>query len=253
MDMTTPQEYTEYRPNPLLASLIACYWSYRAPSRDRLTAQKPVIPDGCVDIIFDLNPASSLRCFVIGAMTKPIQNQKTNLLGVRFHTGMATSLFKMPMHHLTDLTVDASEFLGDSAHALSDQLAEMAVQQDRTALLDGVFLKHMTGVSALERPLTQALRLIRHADGQCSVQQISDAVGWSRQHFTRRCLHGTGLSPKFLMRVMRLHKTITLHEKGNVHGWSHLSQEVGYFDQSHMIREFKRITGLTPAEYLSPA
>jgi len=247
-----PQEYTEYTPHPLLTSLIACYWSYRASSESRLSAQKPVIPDGCVDIIFDLNPASTLRCFVVGAMTKPIQNQKSNLLGVRFHTGMATSLFKMPMHHLTDLTVDACDFLGDPTHALSDQLAEKALNQDRTALLDEVFLNRMTGVSTLERPLAEALRLIRMADGQCSVQQVSDAVGWSRQHFTRRCLHATGLSPKFLMQVVRLHKTIALHEKGDVHGWSHLSQEVGYFDQSHMIREFKSITGLTPADYLFP-
>ena len=60
-----PQEYTEYTPHPFLTSLIACYWSYRASSESRLSAQKPVIPDGCVDIIFALDPESSLRCFVV--------------------------------------------------------------------------------------------------------------------------------------------------------------------------------------------
>ncbi|VFQ46816.1 helix-turn-helix domain-containing protein [Desulfoluna butyratoxydans] len=253
MPMTTPPEYAEYRPHPLLASLIDCYWSCRVLCRERLSARKPVIPDGCVDIIFDLEPAAPLRCFVVGAMTKPVQSRKTNLFGVRFHTAMATSLFKTPMHHFTDLMVDACDALGDPTHALSDQLAEKALPQDRVALLNEEFLRRLADCSPPERPLAEALRLIHNAGGQCSVQQVSTAVGWSRQHFTRRCLHDTGLSPKFLMQVVRLHQTIALHKKGGLHGWCHLSQEGGYFDQSHMIREFKGITGLTPAEYFSPA
>ena len=248
-----PQEYIEYTPHPLLGSLIACYWSYSAPTQNRLAMQKPVIPDGSVDIIFDLNPSAPLRCFAIGAMTKPIQNQKPHLLGVRFHTGMACSFFKTPMHHLTDLTVDACKFLDDPSHTLSDQLAERTSPQEWIALLDGFFMTRMAGLDPMEPPLAEALRLIRQSDGQCSVRQISDAVGWSRQHFARRCLHSTGVSPKFLMQVLRLQKTIALHTKGNFFGWSQLSQEGGYFDQSHMIHEFKKITGLSPIDYLTPA
>lgn len=247
-----PQEYTEYRPHPYVGDHIVCYWSYRAPSMDRLAAQKPVIPDGCVDILFNLDTASSLRCSVIGAMTKPIQNQMLNLFGVRFHIGMAHALFKTPMYHLTDLTVDGYELIGDSVHALSDQLAEMAFPQDRIALLDRFFLNRMAVFSPMEGPLAEALRLMRLASGRCSVKQVSDAVGWSRQHFSRRCLHGTGVSPKFLMQVLRLKKTIDLYKKGDFYGWSQLSHEGGYFDQSHMIHEFKKITGLTPMAYLLP-
>ena len=248
-----PPEYVEYRPHPRLGALIDCYWSYCAPSINRLAMQKPVIPDGCVDIIFDLNPSAPLRCFAIGAMTKPIQNQKPRLLGVRFHTGMARSFFKMPMHHLTDLMVDASPLLNDRSHTLSDRLAEETSQQDRISLLDQFFLHQMDGLAPLERPLAEALRLIRQADGRCTVQQISDAVGWSRQHFSRKCLHSIGITPKFLMQVLRLKKTMALHAGEQFCGWSQLSIEGGYFDQSHMIGEFKKMTGLTPIDFLTPA
>lgn len=82
--------YREYAPSPELRPFIDCYWSYAAVLTPEIRARNnPIIPDGCVDIIFDLNLPADSECFVVGPMTRPIQNAKDNLFGIRFKPGMA--------------------------------------------------------------------------------------------------------------------------------------------------------------------
>jgi hypothetical protein len=69
--------YNEYTPPASLQSYIDCYWSYVTDTATISSHNKPIIPDGCIDIIFDLNHPKTLMSFVVGAMTKPIVNNKT--------------------------------------------------------------------------------------------------------------------------------------------------------------------------------
>ena len=66
--------YQEYEPSLSLQPFLICFWSYSADfsleSKDNIN---PVIPDGCVDIIFNLNLPAQSECFVVGPMTGPIQ------------------------------------------------------------------------------------------------------------------------------------------------------------------------------------
>ncbi len=84
--------YVEYEPPSYLKKYLYCYWSYYTESSIDLLHANPIIPDGCIDIIFDLNVATQSQCFIVGAMTKPVINLKNNLFGIRFKPGMATSI-----------------------------------------------------------------------------------------------------------------------------------------------------------------
>ncbi len=243
--------YNEYLPTSGLQTYLDCFWSYSTDASGILSDKKPIIPDGCIDIIFDMNQQDSLRSFVVGAMTKPIISSRTSLVGVRFKPGMAYPFINTPIHELTDLLVDYNEFAGHKADDLSDQLVNLKFTKHRIALLNSVFLKKLSFLNPVEAQMSKALSLIRSAEGHCSVTQISDVAGWSRQHFTRKCLWYTGLTPKFLTQVTRLNKVIRLYKTEPFYNWSQLSLEGGYYDQSHMINEFKKITGLTPIEFLS--
>lgn len=242
--------YNEYTPPASLQSYLDCYWSYVTDSVTNSSHKKPIIPDGCIDIIFDLNHPTALNSFVIGAMTKPIENSRTNLVGVRFKPGMAYPFINIPIHELTDLLVDYFEFVGQEADDLSNQLVDLNSTKNQITLLNKIFTRKLSGLNAVETQMSQALNLIQKTEGRYSIEQISDIVGWSRQHFTRKCLRYTGLTPKFLIQVVRIKKVIKQYKTDKFYNWSQLSVDGGYYDQSHMINEFKKITGLTPIEFL---
>ena len=148
------------------------------------------------------------------------------------------------------MLVDYFEFVGQEANDLSNQLVNLNSTKNQITLLNKIFTRKLSGLNAVETQMSQALNLIQKTEGRCSIEQISDVVGWSRQHFTRKCLRYTGLTPKFLTQVVRIKKVIKQYRTEKFYNWSQLSVDGGYYDQSHMINEFKKITGLTPIEFL---
>jgi AraC-like DNA-binding protein len=242
--------YNEYIPPASLQLYLDCYWSYVTDTAAISSHKKPIIPDGCIDIIFDLNHPTNLKSFVVGAMTMPIVNSRTNLVGVRFKPGMAYPFIKIPVHELTDLLVDYFEFAGQEANHISSQLVDLNSTKHQISLLNNIFTKKLSALNAVENQMLRALNLIQSTGGGILVKQISDEVGWSRQHFTRKCLSYTGLTPKFLNQVIRIKKVIKEYKTDKFYNWSQLSVDGGYYDQSPMINEFRKITGLTPIEFL---
>ena len=81
------------------------------------------------------------------------------------------------------------------------------------------------------------------------VQQISHATGYSAKRFIKLFTDGVGLAPKRFCRVLRLQAVINELARGHRVEWASVAAESGYCDQSHLIRDFKTMTGLTPAEY----
>ena len=58
-----------------------------------------------------------------------------------------------------------------------------------------------------------------------------------------------GVSPKWVIRRYRLHELIERSHTGEEPDWPQLALELGYFDQAHLINDFRTITGYSPTEY----
>ncbi len=241
--------YNEYKPPTGLRAYIDRYWSY-ATDASTISLNNPVIiPDGCIDIIFDLTQPATLKSFVNGAMTKPMESSRTHLVGVRFNPGMAYPFFNAPADEFTDQCVDYFEFAGQEANHLSNQLTDLNSTQQQIELLNRTFAGKLSSINAIEPQMAMALNLIQKTGGKGSIKQFSDDVGWSRQHLARQCLKYTGLTPKFLTQVIRIKHVIKQHGTEECPNLSQLALDGGYYDQSHMSNEFKTITGQTPGEF----
>lgn len=82
-------------------------------------------------------------------------------------------------------------------------------------------------------------------DMQCTIRD----TGLSERQFRRRLIEETGLSPKKLCRVLRFRRACSLGAQGLP--WSVIAAEAGYFDQAHLIRDFRDFTGHTPMSAFS--
>lgn len=244
--------YREYEPSLSLQPFLYCYWSYSADlSTGILVDINPVIPDGCVDIIFDLNLPTQSQCFVVGPMTRPMQDSKNNLFGVRFKPGKAASFFHSPLQEMTDQLFTINNIGKLRADDIADHLANDTCSKKRTFFMDSIFEKFLSGRPSLERQIQYAINAIEQSNGVINIQEITHMIGWSRQHFTRKFLKNTGLTPKFFSRVVRVNRIIKIHKLNKrCHNLADLAQLGGYFDQAHMTNEFKKITGITPQNFL---
>jgi methylphosphotriester-DNA--protein-cysteine methyltransferase len=101
---------------------------------------------------------------------------------------------------------------------------------------------------ALEFCVTTTTDAISRTHGHESIAPLAREVGLTRQHLARLFDAHVGLSPKLLARVVRLRRLVESGRAGR-RDWAAAALDAGYFDQAHMIGEFRALAGVTPARY----
>lgn len=211
--------YREISPPPAFAASIECLW--RLDPGDR--GFHRVTPDGCADIVF-----SNAGAVAVGAMTafQDVASQGVSM-GVRFHPGMWARYFRIEAAALTDRTMALEKW------SIPETLEELA------RMVEGAW-QPVEPTTAFER----ALQWAREMHGAVSMDQMAAQCNLSARQLRRVSLERTGLTPKFLMRVLRFrHAASRLRSAGG----AHLAAECGYYDQAHLIHEFREFAGRTPA------
>jgi AraC-like DNA-binding protein len=241
-----PPRYAEHLPSPALRSVVECYWTTQGVHPPGTSLEHRVLPDGCMDVIFDLG---SSRADVIGTMTRPLdvrQDGTVDLLGVRFRPGAAPAALGIPADACVDASVELGEAWRDEAPALLDRLGNRTDSGERLAVLDRALELRFARTPPDALVLAAARSLGR--DPPPSVAELSDALGVGRRTLERRFRAGVGLSPWQLARVERLRRAVSLLGRRRL-GLSRVALAAGYHDQPHMNRDFRELAGLTPAAY----
>jgi AraC-like DNA-binding protein len=249
--------YLELPPSPELAPWVACYWSIRA--EDAPGIPNRVLPDGCADFIVGIenDPAP----MVVGAMQTAVVIPtvgRVDLFGIRFHPGSALPLVDTPLSELTDQRVPLEALWGPDA----DMLAAVSVPStpiERAARAERVLRRRLAAegrnLRGDEAMVAQAVSLLRRARGGVGIGQVSAALGVGQRRLERAFARSVGLSPKALGRVLRFRRALReigrRRDPSGGPGWADLAFAAGYADQSHLIREFKALAGLTPARFVA--
>lgn len=220
-----------------------------------------LVPDGSVDVLFSLDGSHGQRpgavepeICVAGAVTSPVAVQRpvgSRVIGVSFAPGAAAAFLGLPLHHLTDQVCDLRELWGNDAAELLDQLRE-AEPAARADLLDGFLLRKRAAARVPDPALAAGVELIRSHGGRLPMRVLADRLDVPERRLERLFLAGVGISPKKLSRIARLHAVLGRLAQPHAAqvSWGMLAIELGFADQSHMIREFRQLVGTTPAGYV---
>jgi AraC-like DNA-binding protein len=237
-------DYREFAPPPHLADAVECVWSMHQTGKS--AHMHRVVPDGCADILFTRTGGrASLQ--VVGPMTKfedySLVPRAVNL-GIRFRPGMLSDQISISADRVTDMLVPLEDLWGARANTLLVRLANAKSINECVSLL-------MQSLRAIEprTPVQRAVQWMEQQQGLVSLDDVARHVGVSARHFRRLCIAQTGLSPKFLARVLRFrHAQRKVFAQAGEHAG--LAAECGYTDQSHFIAEFRHFSGQTPSTYL---
>ena len=88
-------------------------------------------------------------------------------------------------------------------------------------------------------------------DSNVSIQMLSNASNVCYKQFNRIFVNSIGISPKVLARIIRFQKTLSALQSGFSNNLTELAFRCGYYDASHISREFKEFTGYTLNEYIN--
>ena len=145
--MTVAQEsYQELRPLKALQPYVNCFWISATPACAAPVTRR-VLPDGCIDFIFDFSPGRTPEGKVVGTMTKPLMLQATgsvHLVAVRFQPGGATPFLGFAAHDVTDLQCELPEVW--RALRLTDRLCDEPTLEGKIRLLESSLLEDRKSV-----------------------------------------------------------------------------------------------------------
>jgi AraC-like DNA-binding protein len=91
---------------------------------------------------------------------------------------------------------------------------------------------------------------IAESGGRVSVTELATQTGYTRKHLATLFERQVGMTPKALCRVHRFRGTLTVLDGATQSPWAALAEQRGYYDQSHLINEFRSFAGFSPAELL---
>ncbi len=198
-----------------------------------------------------LLPASFLTGFSSRAYRLELTG-RVSMLGVVFRgVGMRAFFPSVHLSELTDQRHDLSVIIGADADRLCNQLAEAPTHAARFALVETYLLKRLR---LHNRPTTVAdvvACIMLDQRGMLTMDALADRVCVSPRHLRRIFHEQAGISPKFFARLKRFNYVHFALTRNPLADWPDFLTTGGFYDQSHLIKDFVEFTGKAPSVALS--
>jgi AraC-like DNA-binding protein len=168
------------------------------------------------------------------------------VVSVMFKTGGGRPFFGVSMSEAADQLVPLDAVWGSTAAALRERVQEAETACAKLRAVEDALLEQLN-----DRSPDWSIRCAASALAQgASVRAVTDHVGISSKRFVRTFREHIGLTPKRFGRIGRLQRLLgDVAAQTDGVDWARAAVEHGYYDQSHLVNEFRELTGITPSAY----
>lgn len=254
-------QHQEFESPEELRDTIKCFWYDRRDFGEQESGFE-VLPDGYAEIIFHFGSACSIARdgglqplpspFIVGLLNQPVlfyTKNRLEIIGIRCFPWTVFDLLGLPsgkdsVHIFEHPIAQLQSTLNKSIHAGK---IDEALDQVKQYFLDA------RSRIAIDSMLFKAGVAMRKANGTMPVSQVAAAAHATVRTLERNFKQSSGHTVKdvsALMRFEQVRNQLWLYPDSNLAGLAH---ELGYTDQSHLSREFKRYSGTTPAAFARKA
>ncbi len=250
---------------PPLAPHVEHLWTVhgRLPGRWR----NMILPDGAMELIINLGDPQKLcarderetstvfrHSWLSGERTTPIVIDEAglvHLVGVRLRAGGAWPILGVPLREFAGEVVELEAVLGSEMRQLRERLGAASTDDERFDVMEGWLWRRFRQHTLPTRAVSHALTMIRAQTGEARISQMADEIGISHKHLLREFDRCVGLRPKAFARLCAFQRVIHWVGWKRAIDWADTAARCGYYDQAHLIREFRAFSGLTPGSYLA--
>ncbi len=253
--------HQEFDPPEELRDAIKCFWYNRREFGETVSSFE-VMPDGYAEIVFYFGSPISISQngtmqeltspFIMGLLNQPAMlyaKNRLEIIAVRCFPWTVFDLLGLPSgkdglrlfeHPVAKLQSVLNSFIQDGK--MAEAIAE--VKQ---------YLLKEFSQTANELILSKAGTAMKDSGGTLPVSEVAAAAHATVRTLERKFKQSSGYSVKDvsgLMRFEQVRNRLWHHPESGLAGLAH---ELGYSDQSHLSREFKRYSGSTPAAFARKA
>lgn len=253
--------FLSFRPGPPLNELVDHFWLIEGGQAPRL---EKILPCGTNELVVNLkNNAIHIhdvdqperyrrfagavfsgtysRSFVCNAL------QHEAMMGVHFRPGGAFPFLGTEASELNNAHANLTDLWGRSGLELRERLCTASTAQQRFRIMEEALRDRLRHDSTCELQMKVALKMF--VMGGVSVRDVSKELGLSQRRFIQMFSSHVGLTPKVFCRIQRFQRARVLAEKLETPHWAELAVTCGYFDQSHLIKDFQEFAASTPRMY----
>ena len=250
---------TKIEPHPCLDHLIEYYWVDKNNSGSFI-----IFPDGSSSIIFSIGSSFSVLVddgskktinndILIGVQKKYfVLNKDINsyLIGVKFKQGEAYHFFKKPMLQFTNKFINLNDVFTVETSALGEVLVKAENEDEIRKILNYFFFINVESLISESKVVDSVIQKVKVSSAALLIKDLCESENISNKHLISLFNKKVGLSPKLFYRINKFLKVIEILQNETVINWSQIAYECHYYDQAHLINEFKKFSSLSPNEYL---
>jgi len=258
--------YRLFHPIPALSDIVDHYWYVssqqgEAPEQQyfytpllqalafnfKKKAEHHTLPDKT----FTLNKYAYL--FGQGTGPRTTTANEVDYLGVKFKPLGIAKITGIHMENFVNQIIDVEDIWGNELESLCDEMQSMPSLEGTIHVLEKFLIQKYRTITIHQRvDCTQnALNLIANTRGNIDIKTLQDQTNTSRKTLERAFAQHLGIHPKLYARIVRFNAAkgrLDALEKNE--SLTSIALELGYYDSSHFIADFKFFSGLTPLGYL---
>jgi AraC-like DNA-binding protein len=254
-----------FPPSPALAPFVDAIWGVRGTAHYHIEA---VLPNGATELMVNFGPRPSVvaygeraandefrRAWIAGIQDQRLVHaapEGSNHIAIRFKAGGAHAFFDLPMDELTNRVLELDDLIGPGAvDILWTRLREVEGDEARCRRFERWLLERRAAVHPYFQTVRRAVDLLREQAHGTPVGEVCVRLGLSNRHLVKQFRQTVGLTPKTYERIARFRRVIDACRGSDDVPWARLAARFGYADQSHLIREFRRLGAVTPESFLA--
>lgn len=251
-------DYQEYAPRLALQNTVACYWSstfQMSSSTLSHASEYRIIPDGCIDIIFDMDAVSATQGAFVSSWMSTYEvfypQQSMNFFGIRMYIEAVQAILGYPIAELRGQML-LEELWGYAAGDFWEQTLAAPDIKSRIDRIEQRLLQvlytydiHSRSIHPL---LSNSLQLMYAQRGQMDLAALAHEVHYSERTIRRIFQQELGIRPKEVLDIIRFQSVLQAMYRFPHLPMSELATSYGYYDQSHFINNFQRYYGLSPSQ-----
>lgn len=248
-----------FPPHPALSDLIEAYIYSEVPAGTSLYA----LPSNGEQLSINLKGKGTAKrndeceergkdtSYLIGIQNAPVLfgfTEQAHTITVNFKAGGIHRLLHLPMRELLGKCIPAKLLMDASIRSLEEQLKNCPDKARLTGILDDFFLSRLPKLGK-SHPVDEVMhQVVQYPDEWTKVGDMASVACTSIRQFERQCLLRYGVSPKYYLRVSRFNKALRLKNQHPGLSWTEVAAITGYFDQNHLIKDFKSLGAGNPSD-----
>jgi len=247
-------------PSDVLAFYIKHYWILEIESHTSISER--IIPTGYVNLVFhkaDRMYSSSQKSlqpqsFICGQNSDYADlsaKGKVYMIVVVFQPHGANAFFNIPIDKFYGQCISVNDIESKHLSELEDRIQNTDNNNQCINLIEKYLIRKLYSLENYQyKRIISTIQQI-NTQTQINITNLADKACLSTKQFNRIFMQYVGTSPKEFSRIIRFQRSLyTLQTKPEI-SLTELSYHCGYYDQSHLIRDFKSFSGYNPSEYLS--